>query len=311
MIEKLLDRWMLLPLAPGVELVAALLLLGVAVLIGGARHPGGSGESRASLPGVARVTSMAVIVLWVLDVAARALWVRFPTVAWWSLLLPLVVAAAGIAALLVFRRRTGTSRVGVPSMPAVRRTWRSFASGRATLAVGLVALVLVLVTIAAGSASIADDTGARVFLPLADNGVSSFYGWALGGPVLIGVALLTVASFVALSAIAARPFVSPTTVALEVEQRRISSNAVVCIAGSAFALTLGGAVQIIGQAGAAGAGDAVWATGFSAFASVFIWTGWALQVSALAALIALTIGWTPSRMPRPRSQAKPLSPSEA
>lgn len=288
MIDKLIERWFLLPLAPGAVLVIGLLLFGAVALCSRARRS--AGASRA-IPSTVRLTAAAVIVAWALGMVAQIFWIRFPTISWWSLALPLVVSAVGFA-VAMNHKGSSTVRTGTPALVGVRRTWRSFASpGLLATGGGLVAM-LVVVTVTAGAASVRDENGAFIFLELAGNGTSSFYGWALGIPVLLGLALLTTVAIVTLSITAARPFADPSTVKAESSGRRMLTNALLLTATAATALTLGGALQIIGQAGSGGVSDAQWSTGFSSFATFFIWSGWALQVASFAVLAALSMGWT-------------------
>jgi hypothetical protein len=285
-IEKLLERWMLLPFAPGAELVVGAVVFGAVALVLRKR------PSIERAPRALRLAAGVVVVGWAVDVVAGVVWVRFPAVPWWSLVTPLLLAAVGLAIVAV-RGGKREARAGVPALPAVRRTWRTFASSGLLATAAVIAAVLVLVTLIAGTASIADENGALIFLPLAGGGVSTFYGWALGGPVLVGTLLLAASTVACLSAVAASPFSGPHTVQAETRQRRVTSDAVAMLTLAALALTLGGALQTVGHAGAGEVNDVVWSTGFSAFAPFFVWTGWALQVSSLAALIALAAGTVP------------------
>lgn len=298
MIEKLLERWMLLPFAPGAELVVGAVVFGAVALVLRKR----ANTERA--PRALRVAAGVVVAGWAVDVVAGVVWVRFPGVPWWSLVTPLLLAAVGLAIVAV-RGGKREARSGVLALPAVRRTWRTFVSRGLLIAAAIVAAALFLVTLIAGTVSIADEHGSLIFLRLAGGGVATFYGWALGGPVLVGTLLMAASTVSCLATVAASPFSGPHTVQTETRQRRITSDAVAMLALAAFALTLGGALQIVGHAGAGGVGDAVWSTGFSAFAPFFVWTGWALQVASLAALIALAAGTVPVTAREARPVAAP------
>ncbi len=289
MLEKLFERWFLLPFAPGAELLFGLALFGVVALVLRKR----ARQDAGAIPTAIRIASGLVIAVWAIDVITKVLWVRFPVIPWWSLVLPLLVASGGAAVVALHRRPA--ARAGVPALAGVRRMWWSFTSRSALVTAGVLIAVLAIVTVAAGAVSIPDENGQLIFVSLAGNGVSSFYGWTLGVPVLVGVLLLCIATFAALSKISAPPFASPSTIQSESRQRRVSSGSVLFLAFAVVALTLGGALQIIGFAGAGIANDVAPSTGFSSFATFFRWTGWALQVTSFAALAALALRWSPVR----------------
>ena len=83
--------------------------------------------------------------------------------------------------------------------------------------------------------------------------MTSFDGWD-GIPVLVGIVALTASTIIVLQRVAAQRFHRADTVPAETVQRRATSTSVVQIAVGAAALTLAGAIQMIGFAGAGTAG---------------------------------------------------------
>lgn len=300
MIEKLLERWFLLPLAPGAESVVAALVVAVAMIcLRGRLRRDDRGQLRA-LP-LIRITSGAVIAIWIVDVAVQTLWVRFPTMLWWSLALPLAITAAGVLA-VAFSVPRRARRTGEPTLVGIRRTWLSFTDRLPLTLTGIAGALILVVTLICGAVSSPDEYGRYVFINFGDAGVATFYGWMFGVPVLIGLLLLITASLTALSRIATPPFSSPLAAQNETISRRTVSNAVVYLTGSVLALTLGGILKMIGGAGSGsvgvripGVGDFVWSPGYSSFAEFFTWSGWFLNVASFVMLIILVAGFVPFR----------------
>jgi len=298
MVEKLMERWNLLILAPGAELFVAL-IVAVACAIFARPYVRRARADRASLPPMLPGTAAAVIIACLVDLIGRALWVRFPVVAWWSFALPLVVAALGVGATALVSTPSVRS-TGEPTLVGVRRSWLSFASTSAVWISGVLATAVLMTTLCSGSVSSLDEFGRNVFIDFGDTGVTTFYGWSYGLPVLVGLALITVMTVIALARIAAPPFVSAVSFATERRARRVVSNAVLSLAAAALALAWGGALQLIGQAGSSSAGVGIpgvgefsWSPGYSSFAGIFLWGGWAMEVISLVILFALIVGVVP------------------
>lgn len=300
-IEKLLERWFLLPLAPGAELaIAGLVVTVAAIFLRGKKRDNARDQLRVPL--LIRLTSGAVIASFVLCVALQVFWVRPPTILWWVFALPLGIAAVGTLAVAVTApRRSG--RTGDPALVGIRRTWLSF-TDRIPLAAAAIAGVLILVvTLICGAASSPDQYGRYVFIVFGDGAAAAtFYGWMFGVPVLIGLLLLIAATWAALSQIATPAFSSPLAAQNEIASRRTISNAVIYLTGSVLAMTLGGILMLIGAAGSGsagvgipGVGDFQWSPGFSSFAGFFTWSGWFLRVASFVMLIVLVVGFVPSR----------------
>lgn len=300
MLEKLLDRWFMLPLAPGADLLAGAFLLGIVVACLRASRRRLISE-KVDGTGSQRIVAGLVILMWFINTVVTAVWVRFPDISWWTFAAPLAVAASGIlAGRLITPRRP--QRAGTPAFVAIPRTWRSFVDRRIR-AVAIVAASLVIVTtLICGAVSSPDEYGRFVLLEFGDAGSATFYGWAFGVPVLIGVALLLGVARLSLTHIASPPFINPATVPDETRSRRAASNAVAYLATAVLVLTLGAVLGMVGGAGSGSAGVGIpgvgtftWSPGYSSFASFFTWVGWALRVAALATLTAQLLGLIPPR----------------
>lgn len=309
MIEKLVERWPLLFFAPGVELVVALLavLAGVVFARSFVRV---ARADRESVPLALRVTGAVVIAAWLMDIAARALWVRFPAIGWWSFALPLVLAAAGIGVTASLAARD-VHRTGEPTLIGVRRSWRTFASGPTLWTAGMLAILVLVVTLISGAVSSADEYGRYIFVDFGDAGSASFYGWSYGLPVLIGLVLLGSVALIALSKIASPPVFRSEELTMERRARQVASDAVLSTAAASLALTLGEALQNIGHAGSGsasvgipGVGEFTWSSLYSSFAGVFVWSGWMIEVVSLVMLLALLAGVVPLRPFAGRSTAR-------
>lgn len=297
-VEKLMDRWFLLPLAPGVELlVGALLVGGVAVFLRASRRRMLTENARG--PILLRITAGVVILVWIVDVLVKMLWVRSPDIPWWTFAAPLIVAAAGI---LVgqFGTPRRPQRSGTPAFVAIPRTWRSFVDPRIMAVAITAASLIVVMTLICGTLSSPDEYGRYVYLKFGDAGTTTFYGWAFGVPVLMGVAFLLVVARLSLTRTASPPFINPATVPDETRSRRTASNAVAYLVTSVLVLTLGAVLGMVGAAGSGAAGVGIpgvgtfmWSPGYSSFAGFFTWVGWALRVAALATLAAQLIGLVP------------------
>jgi uncharacterized membrane protein len=298
MVEKLIERWPLLIHVPGAELVVAL-IVAVAGAIFGRSYVRCARADRASVPPVLPGTAAAVIAVWLVDLVGRTLWVRFPAIAWWSFALPLVVAALGVGVTALVSTPS-VRRKGEPTSVGVRRSWLSFASTSAVWISGVLATLVLITTLFSGSVSSSDEFGRYIFIDFGDAGVATFYGWSYGLPVLAGLSLVTVMTLIALSRISAPPFVSAGSLVTERRARRVVSNAVLSLSAAALALTWGQSLQLVGQAGSGSAGVGIpgvgefnWSPGYSSFAGIFLWGGWAMEVIAFVILLALIVGAVP------------------
>lgn len=314
MIDTLLERWTLLFFAPGAELVTAL-IVAIACVVVARPFVRRARTDRAEVPPILRVTAAVVIAGWLIDVVAQALWIRFPSIAWWSFALPLVLAALGIGVASVATRRSGSARgarrSGEPTLVGVRRAWRSFSSTGAMVVTGALVILLGLTTVISGSVSSVDEYGRSVLIDFGDAGVATFFGWAYGIPVLVALVMLGAATVVGLARIAAPPFAGSASLSTERRGRQIASHTVLSLASAAVALSWGAALQVIGRAGSGsagvgieGVGDFVWSPGYSSFAGVFTAAGWLVEVVALLALIAVAAGVVPFGTPARRADAR-------
>ncbi|MDD7929360.1 hypothetical protein [Microbacterium thalli] len=203
-------------------------------------------------------TGVAVAVSFVLEFFFRGyIWDGFGA-SWWRVATPLVVAVIGIVAALILIRTRGSGAPERPVSPPVRRSWVSFSSPMALVALTIAALTLVGTTIAAGLASSPNDDGDWLWLVIPIPNAADvdplrvvFYGWIYGVPALIALVLLAVAAWRALARNAARPFLRPETVATERAARRRTAGGVVWLTTGASLLTLAAAWRLIGNAGSA------------------------------------------------------------
>lgn len=300
MLEKLLDRWYLIPLAPGMEVVIAALLVGVLGFVFRKRLKVAAGAQLRVSTGI-RLVAGSMILASIMDLTVRMLTWAAWEVRWWEYALPLAVAAAGILLTIVTTPRF-VHRAGVPAGIGLRRNWVSY-TDRAPLAMSAaVAVLLVIITVACGLASSPDDLGRYSILVDDGGGYGTFYGWAYGVPVLVSLVALLAVLWFALHRLALPPFSNPIAVEQETVQRRIASTATVWVAGSALVLTLGCIVNSVGYSGSGttgvgipGVGDFMWRSGFASFAEFFIWSGWALEVSAFMCLFLLVLGFVPGK----------------
>lgn len=247
---------------------------------------------------IAAVAVIAALVTEDLAGASRS----YDTVSWWRYVVPIGVAALGLAVVLGVIAVRGTRAPEEPMLTAERRTWMSFGP-RAGLAVaGVALLALIATTVGAGAASSPDGDGRHVWLEIPIPNEPSidpirvwFYGWAYGVPVLIGAVVLVGLLLACLRSNAARPYIRPETVAAEREGRRVLASGAVRIATAGMLLALAGAWRLIGSAGSlsglvvegANGGapyDATWRR-----AELAVAAGWGAPLVEIAAFVLLLL----------------------
>lgn len=300
--QKIGERWTWLFWEPwGALLLAGVVVIAVAIITRRRRRVAGVDAFR--LPSALRVVAGLVVAGWLLDYALSSVGILAGVTRWWQFALPLVVAAAGMGVALVGVGRV-RQRAGVPTLVGVRRTWMTFPSRAALTTVAVGGILLIAVTLICGVVSVPDERGAFVLVDFGDAGVSSFYGWTFGIPVLIALAALGLVTVVALRRIAAPAFRAPETVAEERRQRGVVADAVLVIAGGAVMLSLGSVLYFVGSVGLGsagvgipGVGDFVWTPGYSAIAPALRWAGWALLSAGSAVLLVLALGRVPFAWP--------------
>lgn len=177
-------------------------------------------------------------------------------VAWWRYTTPLVAGTLSLIIVIGLIVGRGTTAPVVPVLPAARRTWLSFGPRWGLAAMGATALVLLVTTLAAGTASSADDRGRYIWLEIPvpnEPGIDAirpwFFGWAYGVPVLVAAAVLIAASWSLLHVNAARPYIRPETVGAERHSRTRVAAGGVRIATAGMLLTLAGAWRLIADSG--------------------------------------------------------------
>ncbi len=300
--DKLLERWMDLPLAPGGAVVAAAMLFVVIALL---LRPIARPRTRVST--ILRWGALAVLVAWVGTCAAQ--FFSTSLLPWTRLALPLVLAAAAIGASMIRRRPS----VGAPhtDVPLRRRSWSSFVSTGWIRVGATLAAALTVITVVCGLVASDDGTGgAAVWLIFGDGAMSFFYGWPFGLPVLIAAALLICVCVLAWGRIAAPPFAAGQ-VAEESRARATDSNRLAALATASFGLTMGAVVELIGYSGTGaagvgipGVGEFVFTTDYAAFAPSFVIVGWAAQVLSLALLMAVAADRLPASLLGPGAHAR-------
>lgn len=236
-------------------------------------------------------------------------------IAWWRYATPVFVAFLGITITLGMILLRGTTPPESAVLPAARRTWLSFGPRAGLAGAGIALFAALATTIAAGLASSPDGQGQYVWLviPVPNEAQIDpirvpFYGWAYSTSVLVCLALALVASWLALHANAARPYLRPETVTAEREARRRVAGGVVRIATGGMLLALAGACRLIARSGTGsllsidGENDgkpyeAVWR-----YAELAVAAGWCapfLEVAAFALLllVAASLFHRPEREP--------------
>ncbi|SDQ89123.1 hypothetical protein [Microbacterium sp. cf332] len=175
---------------------------------------------------------------------------------WWRVAAPLVVALVGVAATLAVIRTRGSGSPERPVSPPIRRSWISFSSRGALIALALTAVAVAATTIAAGIASSPNAEGEWVWLvvpipnaPDVDPLRVTFYGWVYGVPALITLALLVITAWRGLDRSAARSFLRPEAVAIERAARRRTAGSIVMLSTGAALIALAAAWRLVGNAG--------------------------------------------------------------
>lgn len=218
-------------------------------------------------------------------------------VAWWRYTTPLIAALLAIVATIIMITTRGTTAPDIPAFPTTRRSWTSFGPRVGMPVAAAVAIALLVTTLAAGSASSADDRGRFVWLeiPVPNEQIDPlrpwFFGWSYGIPVLICLAALVAGTWGALHSNAARPFRSPESVAAERSARRQTASGTIGIAIAGMLLTLAGAWRFISSAGAtvrltvgdSGSFDATWR--YAEFAQAAGVLAPALEIAAFTILL--------------------------
>lgn len=300
--QKIGERWTWLFWEPwGALFLAGVVVIAVAIVARRRRRVAGGDAFR--LPPALRAVAGLVVAGWLLEYALSSVGILAGVTRWWQFALPLVVAAAGVGVALVGVGRV-RQRAGVPTLVGVRRTWTTFPSRAALTTVAVGGILLIAVTLICGVVSVPDERGAFVLVDFGDAGVSSFYGWTFGIPVVIALAALGLVTVVALRRIAAPSFRAPETVPEERRQRGVVADAVLVIAGGAVMLSLGSVLYFVGSVGLGsagvgipGVGDFVWTPGYSAIAPALRWAGWALLSAGSAVLLVLALGRVPFAWP--------------
>jgi hypothetical protein len=222
-------------------------------------------------------------------------------VAWWQFTAATTAAAVTIAvvAFMLWRRRVTPL---VPVTPVVRRGWRSFTGRRDEVQLGVLLLIIVGVSVAAGLASSRREGEESSVIEIPGGGYGSFFGWAYSVPMLIAVAALSAALVVALHNNAARPYLRPGTVDEENVDRRALASTLSRLAAAALLLPLGGALRFIGSSGMSGNpvevpgyGRVMLTTGYQAFAPFIDRAGGLLEIWAVVLLLVVISGRSLSR----------------
>ncbi|WP_152926213.1 hypothetical protein [Microbacterium sp. GCS4] len=226
--------------------------------------------------------------------------------------LPVIVASVGLAGLAALVVARGSAASVVPVTPSVRRTWLTFSRRRDLVAAALAATVLAATTVAAGLASSTDPQGQHIWLVVPVPNVDAvdplrlhFYGWTYGVPVLIALAALLMSLAALLRVNAARPFLSPETVAAERLARRSIASTTARVAAASLALALAGAWRLIASTGSVtglvitGQNDGHPYESAWRYAELAAAAGWAapvMEIVAYATLLVVVIGM-PRRLP--------------
>lgn len=297
MTSSWVDYIRLIPTAPGAELVLGLVLFAIALATakfrGHAAATSTTGQGRPSstvtVSRIAAASSILVLLGWLAgDIAVIAI----GHIVWWRYAAPLVGVCVGLGLLLVVVVRR-SSRVEVAVPPTLRRTWRTFSSGREIVAALAVVGAVGLVTVCAGLASSPDAAGNWDQIDLPGQGSASFFGWRYGLPLLITAGAVIVLAAIALHRDSTRPYTRPDVVTAQIDLRRATASAVLRPVIGASTLCLGAIFMFVGETGMArvgtdidGVGTVMWGTGFSAFGPVLFWMGWGLEVASVVALLA-------------------------
>ncbi|MGW9112138.1 hypothetical protein [Microbacterium sp. NPDC055683] len=208
--------------------------------------------------------------------------------AWWHYPVPLVTSALVlVASLIVIRSAPAPS---TPAGPSARRAWTSFGSKALFVSGGVLTGVLLATTLAAGLVSTSDDRGRYVLLdlPVANTRQEPlrpwFFGWTYGIPVLIGMALLALAVWLALRENALRPFAADDIGGQRAQRAQIGT-AMGRLATGAVLVVLGGAWRFIGESG----GPATLTVGDDpvVYETTWRWSEYAVIAGAIAPVLEI------------------------
>ncbi|MFE6736698.1 hypothetical protein [Microbacterium sp. NPDC057650] len=223
---------------------------------------------------------------------------------------PLVSAATGLAVYAATPPRSVEVAEGEPrSARLEHRSWLSCIPGGWLHACIEIIVIFVAVVVFCGITAVDDDQGrsrAIGFTVAGDSSIATPYpGWYYGVPALIGLALLVVATIVALQRIGSTAvFPRPEDAESDAQWRQASASVVLKLSIGAVLLSLGGIAWTAGalmSVSASGVGaPAVW----TVVGNMLLWGGIiALVLSivsvTLAALTAFTVGEWASLNPEP------------
>ncbi|MFB7890980.1 hypothetical protein ACFC1I_02095 [Microbacterium sp. NPDC056044] len=205
------------------------------------------------------IAAIAVVVVFVAENIIRGYVTNLgDAVSWWRFATPIASSALSIAILAALITFRGSAPSEAPVVTGARRTWTTFGPRGGLILCGVVLLLLLATTIAAGVTSAADGRGQYIWLeiPIPNEAEIDpirlwYYGWAFGVPVLIALAALIVTTALALRVNAARPFIRPETVAAERGLRSEVAGGAVAVATAGMLLALAGAWRLIARAGTA------------------------------------------------------------
>lgn len=252
---------------PATSFVLALVVAGVIGLFAWNRAPGAA-RFPAAKPRSVRAryvpehravgfVAIAVIVLFFADYVFRGyILTGADRLHWWRVTTPIACAFIGIGIVLALIVTRGTMPAEAPVVSAERRSWVSFSSRFALIAMGLIGLILAATTVAAGITSSPNGQGQYVWLviPVPNEGAIDpirlpFYGWTYGIPVLVSLGTLLAVTWFALDRNAARPYLRTEALVAERSARRETARNVTRVTAAAMLLTIAGAWRFIASSG--------------------------------------------------------------
>lgn len=271
--------------------------------------------------------ALVIIVAFLTEFALRGyVFTSSEAVSWWRFATPIACAVLGLAVAFGVITTRGSSRPSTAVAFAVRRNWRTFSSRGDLIGFAAVALSLVTTTVLGGIASTSDGRGQYAWLeipipnePDVDPIRVVFYGWAYGVPVLLSLIALIPLVWAALDRNAARPFLSPETVASERSARRTTAAMTTRVATASVLLALGEAWDFIAGAGSGSQLTEVHADGGSAtyeaawrFAELAVAAGWIaplLEITALTLLLLAAYSGFRRRPTTPDENGHAMAPT--
>jgi hypothetical protein len=223
---------------------------------------------------------------------------------------PLASAAAGLAVYAAAPPRSVEVTEGEPrSARLEHRSWLSYIPGGWLHACIEIVVIFVAVVVFCGITAVDDDQGrsrAIGFTVGGDSSIATPYpGWYYGVPALIGLALLVVATIVALQRIGSTAvFPRPEDAESDAQWRRASTSVVLKLSIGAVLLSLGGMAWTAGALMSVSASGVGAPTVWVVVGDLLLWGGIiALVLSVvsvtLAALTTFTIGERMARAPEP------------